>query len=199
VRYRKLLDAELGRAELDLQEEQRRKLALFCEELSRWNDKINLTSLSGAALVRRLVVEPAWIALHVPLGGSLIDIGSGNGSPAIPFRIVSSLQICRLVEARARRAAFLRHLAVQLDLPNTIVHRARFEDVAGTFDPPDWVSLQAVALTEKLLRAIQQIAKTTTTILWITTPAARGVVSPSATLVVPETGTQVFLYRLDLS
>src|SRR5689334_3797266 len=106
-----VLERELGRFQLELNPKQTSTLARYCDELVRWNTKMNLTGLTGGELVRRLVVEPAWIATQLGLSGTLADIGSGNGSPAIPLHVVSGLSETHLVEARIKRAVFLRHLA----------------------------------------------------------------------------------------
>lgn len=194
-----LLQSELESFQIELRASQKLRLAMYCDELSRWNQKINLTALSGFDLVRRLVVEPVWIARQLSLGGSLVDIGSGNGSPAIPFRIVCRFRACHLVEARARRAAFLRHLAVTLKLPDVTVHRARFEQIAATIQNPDWISLRAVALTENLINSIRLIAHHRTSVVWITSPQAQTPWDPRRSFTVPITGTQVFLFDMDLS
>jgi 16S rRNA (guanine(527)-N(7))-methyltransferase RsmG len=199
VSYREILEAELTKFKIVLEETQKRRLAAYCDELVRWNATMNLTGLSGSALVRRLVVEPVWIAREVGIGReSLVDIGSGNGSPAIPFLITCSLRACHLIEARSKRAAFLRQIVAAEKLPNTVVHRARFEDVVGTLESPSWISLQAVALTDTLVGAIRRIANTTTTIVWITSAIATTPVKPLQTVTVPLTGTRVLLFRLDL-
>jgi len=160
---------------------------------------MKLTSLSVARLVRRLVAEPVWIARELHLAGSLADIGSGNGSPAIPFHIVSHFMGCDLIEARAKRAAFLRHVAVKLKLPNVTVHRARFEDVAESLKSPNWISLQAVALSDEIIDSIRRIASPTTTIVWISSQETDPGRTPIRRLMVPITRTQVFLSNLDLS
>jgi 16S rRNA (guanine527-N7)-methyltransferase len=199
VSYLDTLKSELQEFGIELPEDQELSLAMYCDELVRWNNKINLTALSGAKLVRRLVVEPVWIAQELKLFGSLIDIGSGNGSPAIPFQIVSQRLRCDLVEARTKRAAFLRHLGQRLRLPTMSVHRAKFEDLGAVFTNPDWITLQAVALSPEILRVIRPIATATTTIVWVTTGNVEGPLAPARTLTVPNTGTRVLLFHLDLS
>jgi 16S rRNA (guanine(527)-N(7))-methyltransferase RsmG len=200
VSYRELLESELEIFQIKLRDTQKMALATYCQELEKWNKKLNLTSLGGSALVRRLIAEPVWIAQELALSGSLADIGSGNGSPGIPFEIVCSFRHCHLIEARLKRAAFLRHLVKTLDLGGTVtVHRSRFEDVATSLKEIQWVSLQAVGLTNKLVDSIQTIGGSTTTIVWITSPGARCGLRPFKTLQVPITGTQVFLFQLDLS
>ena len=193
--YREILESELRTFQVDLEAVQKSTLASYCDELSRWNKKINLTGLTGVALVRRLVVEPAWIGLQLKPQGILLDIGSGNGSPAIPLRVVSEFGECHLVEARTRRAAFLRHLVTRLKLPGVEIHHARFEDVAQSIGSPDWITLQAVALTQELMSSIEGISHTTTTVVWITSSMVEPVgLRSSGSLSVPITGTKVFLF-----
>jgi 16S rRNA (guanine527-N7)-methyltransferase len=199
VSYLELVESELEKFEIDPPLEQRRALAVYCEELGRWNKAINLTALTGVDLVRRLVAVPTWIACQLSLSGSLLDIGSGNGSPAIPFQITRPFRSTHLVEARGKRAAFLRHLIAVLKLQNVAVHRSRFETLLDTPEKPDWITLQALALTPKLVADIRRIASPTTTVVWITSTGSRGCISPTRSLSVPMTNTQVLLFQLDLS
>jgi 16S rRNA (guanine527-N7)-methyltransferase len=199
VSHLELLESEFHTFQIELPRVQKLALATYCDELVRWNSKMNLTSLSGVPLVRRLVAEPVWIAQKLHPAGSLVDIGSGNGSPAIPFHIVSGFLACHLIEARVKRAAFLRHMAVTLQSPSITVHRARFEDVASSLKSPTWISLQAVAPTEEIIDSIRSIASPTTTIVWITSQNTAPILNPIRTLTVPITRTQVFLFNLDLS
>jgi 16S rRNA (guanine527-N7)-methyltransferase len=198
VAYLDILTSQLLEFGIDVPESQKISLAAYCDELIRWNEKINLTALSGEKLVQRLVVEPVWIAQALKLSGSLTDIGSGNGSPAIPFQIVCPYLRCDLVEARAKRAAFLRHLCLKLKLPGTRIHRAKYEDIAPAVSQSDWITLQAVALTPQLLSVIRGFVISTTTIVWITAGNVETTLSPVESLSVPITGTRVLLFRLDL-
>jgi hypothetical protein len=69
----------------------REQLTIYIRELERWNKKLNLTSLAGPELIRRLVSEPAWIGQQLQMSGVLADIGSGNGSPGVPLYLTSRL------------------------------------------------------------------------------------------------------------
>jgi len=198
VSHLEFVESELHHFQIDLPLAEKIALGKYCDELDRWNKRINLTALSGLSLVQRLVVEPVWIARQLRLEGSLVDIGSGNGSPAIPFQIACRLSDCHLVEARVKRAAFLRHVTTSLRLAKTSVHRARFQDIATKLKRPDWISLRAVALTDELIDCVGKIASPTTTIVWISSSGKTRLI-PFSTVSVPITGTQVFLFRLDLS
>lgn len=193
-----VLETELRRFQLNLSTPQKSTLARYCDELVRWNKKINLTGLQGAEMVRRLVVEPAWIGSQLKLAGVLADIGSGNGSPAIPLHVVSSVSEMHLIEARAKRAAFLRHIVNFLELEGMTVHRNRLEDIGAELGNVDWVTLQGVALTPELLEAIKLISSPTTRVVWITSDPAPPV-PPIQKLLVPSTNTEVLVFQLDLS
>jgi 16S rRNA (guanine527-N7)-methyltransferase len=195
-----LIESGLREFEFDVPSPQKLALARYCDELVRWNKRINLTGLDGAAMVRRLVIEPAWVARQLDLSGVLLDIGSGNGSPAIPVHVLSRVRETHLVESRAKRAAFLRHVVTTLLLSNVSVHRALFKEVAGSGHlRPDWISMQAVALTSELLESIRQMADKTTTVVWITSERVLPPLRPKQEIEVPITGTKVFLFQLDLS
>ena len=194
-----LLESELLKFQIELPRSQQLTLAAYCDEVTHWNKKINLTGLIGADMVRRLVVEPAWIGLQLKPEGVLADIGSGNGSPGIPLHVVCGFEMCHLIEARARRAAFLRHLVTTLKLPDVRVHRARFEAVSSSLGAPNWISLRGVALTKELLESIRPVTFPTATIVWMTSPAVRTALKPTNTLRVPFSDTEVLLFQLDLS
>lgn len=196
--YLEVLETELRRFQLDLPPEQKSTLARYCDELARWNKKINLTGLQGAEMVRRLVVEPVWIVSQLKFTGTLADIGSGNGSPAIPLHVVSNVSATHMIEVRAKRAAFLRHAINFLELPGVIVHRSRLEDLGLELRNVDWVTLQGVALTSDLLNSIKLIGSTTTRVVWITSDP-KPPIPPIQRLLVPSTSTEVLLFQLDLS
>lgn len=106
-------------------------LCAYVAVLRRWNARMNLTALGDDDRgVDRLIVEPLLAARH--LAGSadkVIDVGSGGGSPAIPFRLAMRGGSMVMVEAKARKAAFLRDVVRRLGLPRTSVETGRFEDV----------------------------------------------------------------------
>ena len=192
-----VLESELRNFQIDLPDAEKCILARYCDELVHWNKTINLTGLSGRDMVRRLVVEPVWITLQLEPDGILADIGSGNGSPAIPFHVVSKFRKAHLIEARARRAAFLRHLTTTLTLTDVLVHRTRFEAIVPELEPVDWISLQGVLFDRQLVDCIKKVASATTNIVWISSQDVSTPLKPKRILGVPYTNTQVFVFGLD--
>jgi 16S rRNA (guanine527-N7)-methyltransferase len=108
-------------------------LETYYRLLARWNEKINLTSLDLAdpapETIDRLLVEPLAAARYVPATARLaVDLGSGGGSPAIPFALAAPQLRCTLVESRSRKAVFLREAIRTLTLPAS-VEQCRFEEL----------------------------------------------------------------------
>ena len=144
-----VLDRALEALDLTVEPETRSGLQRYIETVERWNRTMNLTALAGDALAQRLVAEPLWVARRLSPRGAYLDIGSGNGSPAFPWLLAADFTHAALVEARGRRAVFLRRLSHALRLPAVSIHAVRFDD----FVPEgrmDWITLQGVRLTPDL-------------------------------------------------
>ena len=150
-----VLQEEFLRLGLSISPEIHEKLETYVRELEHWNRSINLTSLRGVNLVRRLVVEPGWIGTKLQMSGNLMDVGSGNGCPAVPLYLLCGLNRVDMVEARTRRAAFLRHIAKQLGADGMVIHKLRLEDMKQFSVPVDWVTFQGVDPTPKFMEALE--------------------------------------------
>lgn len=106
------------------------RLLVYFELLQRWNRTINLTGLTDPdEAIDRLLLEPVAAAGHLPHQAGLADLGSGGGSPAIPLALAVGAADLLMVEARSRKAAFLREAVREVGLTAT-VESSRFEDVA---------------------------------------------------------------------
>lgn len=136
------------------------RLAAYFDLLQRWNEKINLTSLGDTEeAVDRLIMEPLIGAKFLPRGGTLVDIGSGGGSPAIPLGLALNCSDVTMVESRGRKAAFLREALrslelagrVETDRAEALVESAQFRGSA------DVVSVRAVRMTTQLSLALSHL------------------------------------------
>lgn len=102
--------------------------------LSHWNRRINLTALPLDSptdrTIDRLFIEPlgAAAALSDVQPGRWFDVGSGGGSPAIPFSLARSELLLTMVEVRERKAAFLKTVVRELKL-SADVAVTRFENL----------------------------------------------------------------------
>ncbi len=108
-------------------------LLRFLEELELWNRRVNLTSvpasqywerhvLESLELIRRASPEPA---------ARVLDLGSGGGIPGVIAAVARPDLEMVLMEADARKAAFLVHVAGTLRLRSVTVATRRAEAAAS--------------------------------------------------------------------
>src|SRR5688572_2508283 len=122
------------RAGVTLNAETGARLEVYYRLVSTWNQKINLTGLSLAEptpeALDRLLVEPLVAAKHAtPSAKSLIDIGSGGGSPAVPFTLAIPGARLMMVESKIRKSVFLREVLRALEMVDSTVVTGRFEEL----------------------------------------------------------------------
>lgn len=145
-----------------MDEELAARLTAYYELLSRWNRKINLTALDDPdEAIDRLLLEPiAASRTLVPLATppQLLDVGSGGGSPAIPLALsLGSDTSLTMVEAKARKSAFLREAIRQLGL-TAVVETSRYEELLGRpemLERFSLLSVRAVRVEPRVLMTLQ--------------------------------------------
>ena len=140
------------------------RLVAYHELLSRWNRKINLTALDNPdEAIDRLLLEPVLAARHFPVSDpSVMDIGSGGGSPAIPMKLAVPSSSLTMVEVKARKSAFLREAVRSLDLEKTVVETSRYEELLARPELPEAVSvlsLRAIRVEVRTLLTLQAFVK----------------------------------------
>lgn len=147
------------------------RLAAYVALLLRWNERMNLTALGGDDQgLDRLVLEPLLAVRRIPRdAAALVDIGSGGGSPAIPIRMAMPGLFVRMVEARVRKAAFLREAVRQLRLDGVVVERCRYEEL---LDRPelegahDVLTVRGVRVDEKAAASLEGLVRAGGTLLF---------------------------------
>jgi 16S rRNA (guanine527-N7)-methyltransferase len=154
------LTRRAARSGLFLNPELMEQLEMFFSLLTRWNEKINLTSLSDPdEAMDRLILEPLLAVRYVPTAArSLMDVGTGGGSPAIPLKLMQPRLQLTMVEVKTRKSAFLREAVRHLDLPGVQVETARIEELLTRTDLHeafDVVSIRAVRIETRLLHTLQ--------------------------------------------
>ena len=141
-------------------------LTVYFELLRRWNRRINLTGLDLDALtidgVDRLFIEPLLAARHVAPGtASIIDLGSGGGSPAIPLTLAVPDASLTMIESRARKSVFLKEAARELGLSATVL-TVRYEEALGFQDLRaafDTMTCRALRLSSKDLAKVERLVR----------------------------------------
>jgi len=142
-------------------------LAKFVELLLRWNRVYNLTGIRGAdEILDRHLIES--FALRALLRGARVaDVGTGAGLPGVPLAIVEPDRTFTLIESRAKRVRFLRHVVAELNLGNTEVAHSRAEHLRVD-RPFDTVLARAVAPPAELLSICRHLTAPGSILLLLT-------------------------------
>jgi 16S rRNA (guanine527-N7)-methyltransferase len=126
------------------------RIETYLEHVRRWGRAINLTGAIDAASLRETLVEPVLGFPAALEGETLIDVGSGNGSPGLVLAAIRPDRPTALLEPRAKRWAFLRDAARAMGLSRVEVSRARHDAYGGP--AADTVTVRAVGLSPEELR-----------------------------------------------
>lgn len=121
--------------------------------LRKWSRRMNLTGLEDeGAILRRHFLEPIAAADLMGDEGDLLDIGSGNGFPAVPLAVLHPGVRLTLVEATEKRSAFLWALLRELGLKGARVETRRVCRRADLADllPVRWLTFRAVRAIDLL-------------------------------------------------
>lgn len=129
--FRKILVLAAAEMGIDLPGDRLALLEAYRETLLLWNSKMNLASLqSDLDLPVRHFIDSLTLLPHLPPGpGSLLDIGSGAGFPAIPIRIFRNDLHVTLLEASRKKCSFLKELSRRLGLQDVTVLNSRLEEL----------------------------------------------------------------------
>ena len=112
---------------LDLSAERQERLLAYVTLLYKWNRTYSLTALreQDKAVSHHLLDSLAILPFVPP--GSLLDVGSGGGTPGIPLAIARPDLQVTLLDSNSKKAAFLQQAAIELGLSNVSVHGGRVE------------------------------------------------------------------------
>jgi 16S rRNA (guanine527-N7)-methyltransferase len=162
--FRTRLLRRASKAGLFLADDLTGALVSYYELLSKWNRKINLTSLENPdEAIDRLLLEPVAAARHVTdPAPAIMDIGSGGGSPAIPMKLSLASSSLTMVEVKARKSAFLREAVRTLALGNVKVETARYEELLTRPEMHEAfgvLSLRAVRVEPRTLLTLQAFVR----------------------------------------
>ena len=121
------LAAGLAQLGLVLAPGQVEALLRLVEELADWNTRVNLTAIRSPADIVDKHLLDSLAVLPLLNGLAVADIGTGAGFPGLPLAIADPDRRFTLVEATGKKAAFVRHAAGMLNLPNVEVVTERAE------------------------------------------------------------------------
>ena len=124
-----LLREGFKKLNLDLTPYQEEQLKGFLQSVLSENKKFNLTGIKDPkeAIVKHLF-DSLSIASEIS-AASVADIGSGAGFPGIPLAIVKPSTSFVLIEAKQKKARFIKRATKELGLLNVVVFGKRSEEI----------------------------------------------------------------------
>ena len=138
-----VLRAGLAELHVSLSDAQVQGLLDYQNLIGKWNKVYNLTAVRAPAemLTHHLLDSLAAVApLQKYLQGrglsapSLLDVGSGAGLPGVVMAICCPNLAVTCVDTVGKKAAFIKHVALALGLPNLTGLHARVETITQPFD-----------------------------------------------------------------
>ena len=148
----KLVAAALD-ADYTLPADARARLTTHYRLLRQWGRRTNLTGLrTPEAILKRHFLEPIAAVDLLEGEGTLLDIGSGNGFPAIPLAILHPGTKLVLVEASEKKSAFLTTVLRETGLKaaQVVTRRVCRRADLGDCLPVRWLTFRGVKIAEPL-------------------------------------------------
>jgi 16S rRNA (guanine527-N7)-methyltransferase len=132
------LRAGLVQLELDLSAIQVSQLLDYLKLIAKWTKVYNLTAVRDPAemMTHHLLDSLTTIGSlrqHMTQG-KLLDVGSGAGLPGVVIAICCSAIHVTCVDTVAKKATFIKQVALELKLPNLAGLHARVENIDEPFD-----------------------------------------------------------------
>lgn len=120
--------AQLLEAGLDyiLHPEQFERIQRFFELRAQWSKTHNLSGPQALATLSTDLIDAVAVECCLDQTLPLIDVGSGSGVPGLMLACLNPQRKIRIVEPLAKRCAFMKTVAYQLELKEIQVFRERW-------------------------------------------------------------------------
>ncbi len=139
--------------------EQQARLDSYVDLLQRWNATYNLTAVRERdGMLRQHLAD--CLAVAEPLSrqlqqGRVLDVGSGGGLPGVVLAVMLPTLDVTCVDTVGKKAAFIRQVALTLQLPNLHAEHSRVEQLKAA--PFDVITARAFASLADFTRLTREL------------------------------------------
>ena len=125
---------------LSLSWEQVRQFEEYCREMLEWNQRVNLTAITGYEEIQirhfldSLTIFSVFDTSRPYENLKLLDVGAGAGLPGIPLKIALPEIKLTLIESTGKKTEFLNYVVSELGLKDVKVITGRAEELAHNPD-----------------------------------------------------------------
>lgn len=123
------LEAGVSELGLSLTDVQINKLLNYVQLLLKWNKVYSLTAIMDInKIITHHILDGLTLIPYVTSFRNIIDVGSGMGVPGVIIAICCTEIDVTAIDCNAKKAAFLRQVAIELSLKNFNVVNLLVED-----------------------------------------------------------------------
>jgi len=127
---------------------------LYLNELIEWNSRMNLTGIrERGRMILELFLDSLVAVPYLHPSGSMLDVGSGAGFPAIVIKVLLPGLKLQLIESNSKKANFIKQVIRLLRLPDVEVINKRIEDFRSesSYDGFDVITSRALTNLKQLV------------------------------------------------
>lgn len=127
------LEQGLTSLKLPLSDLKKQQLLYYLQQLLFWNKAYNLTAIKQAepALTKH-ILDSLAIVPYLP-DGSLLDIGTGAGLPAVIVAICQPQRAVTALDSNSKKVRFIKQIVSELGLKNVTPLASRIEEHDGKY------------------------------------------------------------------
>ena len=145
---------------LDLINTNKDKFDTYYQNLVSYNEHTNLTAITEESEVYTKHFLDSILSIdEIPMGASVVDVGTGAGFPGLPIKIVRPDVYLTMVDSLNKRVIFLNEVCDKLNLKSKAYH-SRAEDFAkNNREKYDIATARAVARLNTLVEYLLPLTK----------------------------------------
>lgn len=128
--FKIVLDKEVKKVHIELNEEQKNKFYKYMDMLIEWNKKINLTAITvPKEIIVKHFLDSLTVSKYIGKNLKTIDIGTGAGFPGIPLLINEETIKLTLLDSLNKRIIFLKEVEKELEIKAEKIIHGRAEEL----------------------------------------------------------------------